>query len=78
MTSLNLRIKRSSIQFTKKLRHRETKKVSQLPKDHAKLLQSCPALCDPVDCSTPGSSVLASLQARILERVAMPSSRGSS
>ena len=78
MTSLNLRIKRSSIQFTKKLRHREIKKVSQLPKDHAKLLQSCPALCDPVDCSMPGSSVPVSLQARILEWVAVPSSRGSS
>ena len=24
---------------------------------HAKLLQSCPALCDPMDCSPPGSSV---------------------
>ena len=24
---------------------------------HAKLLQSCPTLCDPMDCSSPGSSV---------------------
>ena len=40
--------------------------------------QSCPALCDPVDCSPPGSSVQEILQARILEWVAMPSSRGSS
>ena len=78
MTSLNLRIRRSSFQFMKKLRHRETEKVSQQPKDHAKLLQSCPALWDPVDCSTPGSSVLGILQARILEWVAVPSSRGSS
>ena len=39
-------------------------------------LQSCPALCDPVDCSPPSSSVREILQARILERVAMPSSRG--
>ena len=37
--------------------------------------QSCPTLCDPVDCSLPGSSVLRILQARILEWVAMPSSR---
>ena len=44
----------------------------------AKLLQSCPALCDPMDCSLPGSSVHGVLQARILEWVAMPSSRGSS
>ena len=40
--------------------------------------QSCPTLCDPLDCSLPGSSVHGILQARILEWVAMPSSRGSS
>ena len=40
--------------------------------------QSCQTLCDPMDCSPPGSSVLGILQARTLERVAMPSSRGSS
>ena len=41
-------------------------------------LQSCLMLCDPMDCSPPGSSVHGILQARILEWVAMPSSRGSS
>ena len=40
--------------------------------------QSCPTLCDPIDCSPPSSSVHGILQARILEWVAMPSSRGSS
>ena len=35
--------------------------------------QSCPTLCDPVDCSPPGSSVHLILQAGILEWVAMPS-----
>ena len=35
-------------------------------------------LCDPMDCSPTGSSVHGLLQARILEWVAMPSSRGSS
>ena len=35
-------------------------------------------LCDPTDCSPPGSSVHGILQARMLEWVAMPSSRGSS
>ena len=40
--------------------------------------QSCLTLCDPMDCSPPGSSVHLILQARILERLAMPSSRGSS
>ena len=44
----------------------------------AKSLQSCPTLCDPMDCSLPGSSVHGILQASILEWVAMPSSRGSS
>ena len=41
-------------------------------------LQSCLTLGDPMDCSPPGSSVHGILQARILEWVAMPSSRGSS
>ena len=40
--------------------------------------QSCPVLCDPMDCSPPGSSVHGLLQARIPEWAAMPSSRGSS
>ena len=40
--------------------------------------QSCLTLCDPMDCSPLGSSVHGSLQARILERVAMTSSSGSS
>ena len=44
----------------------------------AKSLQSCPTLCDPMDRSPPGSSVHGILQARILEWVAMPFSRGSS
>ena len=44
----------------------------------AKLLQSRPTLCDLMDCSLSGSSVHGILQARILEWVAMPSSRGSS
>ena len=43
-----------------------------------KSLQLCPTLCDPTDCSPPGSSVHGILQARILEWVAMPFSRGSS
>ena len=44
----------------------------------AKSLQSCLTLCNPVYYSPPGSSVHGILQARILEWVAMPSSRGSS
>ena len=45
---------------------------------HAELLQSCPTLCDPMEWGPPGSCVHGILQARILEWVAMPSSRGSS
>ena len=33
----------------------------------AKLLQSCPTLCDPMDCSPPASSVHGIFQARVLE-----------
>ena len=39
----------------------------------AKLLQLCPILCDPMDCSLPDSSVHGILQVRILEWVAMTS-----
>ena len=42
------------------------------------LAMLCLTLCDPLDCSLPGSSVHGILQARILEWVAMPSFRGSS
>ena len=40
--------------------------------------QSCLTLCDPTDCSLPGSYVHGILQSRILEWVAIPFSRGSS
>ena len=42
------------------------------------VVQLCLTLCDPMDCSSPGSSVHGILQARILEYVAIPFSRGSS
>ena len=45
---------------------------------HAKSLQLCLTLCDPMDCSPLGSSVHGIHQARTLEWVSMPSSRGSS
>ena len=44
------------------------------------IAQLCPTLCDPcdpMDCSSPGSCVHGILQARILEQVAVSSSRGS-
>ena len=39
--------------------------------------RSCPTLCDPMDCSPPGSSAHEILQARILKWIAISSSRGS-
>ena len=44
----------------------------------SEVAQSCPTLCDPVDCRPPGSSVHGILQAGILEWVAISFSRGSS
>ena len=43
----------------------------------AKSLQLCPSLCVPTDYSLPGFSVHGISQARVLEGVAIPSSRGS-
>ena len=43
---------------------------------HAYMLQLCPTLCNPIECSLPGSSVHGILQAIILEWIAMPSPRG--
>ena len=40
--------------------------------------QSCPTLCDPMDCNPPGSSVHGISQAIILEWIAISFSRGSS
>ena len=52
--------------------------VKTSPCVRAKSVQSCPTLCDPMDCNLPGSSLHGILQARILEWAAGPSSRGSS
>ena len=40
---------------------------------HAKSLQSCPTLCDPMDCSPPGSSVHGVLQAKYWSGLPCPS-----
>ena len=49
-----------------------------MKESESEVAQSCPTLCDPVDCGPPGSSVHGILQARILEWVAISFSRGSS
>ena len=43
----------------------------------AKSLQSCLTLCDPMDCSLPGSSIHGIFQARVLEWGAIAFSKGS-
>ena len=47
-------------------------------KSESEVAQSCLTLCDPVDCSPPGSSTYGILQARILEWVAISFTGGSS
>ena len=44
----------------------------------SEVAQSCPTLCDPIDCSLSGSSIHAIFQARVLEWIAISFSRGSS
>ena len=44
----------------------------------SEVAQSCPTLCDPMDCSLSGSSVHGIFQARVLEWIAISFSRGSS
>ena len=61
----------SSIQLNNSVTHIHMK-VKEL------IAQSCPALHDPMNCSSPSSSIHGILQARILEWVAIPFSRESS
>ena len=44
----------------------------------SEVAQSCPTVCDPMDCKLPGSSIHGIFQARVLEWGAMAFSRGSS
>ena len=52
--------------------------ISAFCGDGGEVAQSCPTLCDPVDCNLLGFSVHGILQARILEWIAISFSRGSS
>ena len=65
-------------QYTGKLKKRELHQIAYLC---VCVCESCSVMsnfCRPVDCSPPGSSVNGVLQARILEWVDIPFSRGSS
>ena len=52
--------------------------LAELPKGVSEVAQLCSTLCDPMDCSLPGFSVLGIFQARVLEWGAIAFSRGSS
>ena len=75
MTSASPALQADSLPTQPPGKPRNTKSESE-----SEVAQSCLSLCDPMDCSLPGSSYQRSLvdifQARILEWVAMPSSRG--
>ena len=47
-------------------------------KSESEVAQSCPTLCDRIDCSPPGSSIQGIFQTRVLDWVAISFSRGSS
>ena len=66
--------------FSKVLRYQKFKNLESSRDHHQNLLCTfithlCPTLCDPMECSPPGSSVYRILQARILEWVAISYSR---
>ena len=52
-------------------------KLPVKPSKQSEGAQSCQTLCDPMDCSLPGSSIHGVLEARTLEWVAFPFSRDS-
>ena len=52
--------------------------ASEMVSKYMLVAQLCPTLCDPLNCSPPGSSVHEIFQARILKWVAFPFSKGSS
>ena len=58
---------------------KETAQISSFSyESESEVAQSCPTFIDPKDCSLPGFSLHGILQARVLEWVAISSSRGSS
>ena len=67
-----------SVEYTEQLNNNKIYSQSHSVLCSAQSLQSRPTLCNRMDQSPPGSSVHGILQARILEWVAMLSSRGSS
>ena len=52
--------------------------MTKIMERECEVAQSCPALCDPMDCSLPGSSVHGIFQTIVLEWIAISFSKGSS
>ena len=52
--------------------------LRKIKESESEVVQSCLTLCDPTDCSLPGSSIHGIFQARVLDWVAIAVSRGSS
>ena len=63
---------------SQRVKERNCRKLCTLLSCCCSVSKLCPTLCNPMDCSPPGSSVHGILQARILEWVAVPFSRWSS
>ena len=73
-----LRVWASTAGGTNSIAGRETKIPHAQSMAKSEVTQLCQTLCDPMDCSLPGSSIQGILQARILEWVAISFSRRSS
>ena len=67
-----------AVGFFYQLNHKGNPKNIEVGENESEVAQSCPTLCNPMDCSLQGSSLHGILQARILEWIAYPFSRGSS
>ena len=75
--SLPLSISYSSQRPNAVASHRVSSSCGVKESETVLVAQSCPTLCDSMDCSPPSSSVHGILQTRTLECVALPFSRGS-
>ena len=74
---MNLLVKPSYTNWTFLWESRREKQF-QTQKPESEVAQSCPTLCNPMDCNVPGSSFQGIFQARILEWVAISFSKRSS
>ena len=77
LKSLLMKMKEESEKVDLKLNIQKTKIMAFGPISDSEVTQSCLTLCDPIDCSLPGSSVHGIFQAIVLEWVAISFSRGS-